>query len=107
MQESILEFQQRQQNDTKAIVEDISATQQAISGLQSSVTRIQSHGDGVSKSLEVLTGGVMNGQKDLEVMSDSLKGIADELKSSNNEHRDALLSLKVSTFYTNEVLISS
>ena len=46
----------------------------------------------VSKSLEVIIKSAATGQQDLEMMSNSLRIMAEELKSSN----ESLLSLKVS-----------
>ena len=60
--------------------------------LQSLVASTNRHGEDVFKSLEVIIKSTATGQQDLEMMSNSLRIMAEELKSSN----ESLLSLKVS-----------
>ena len=110
--QQIIESQQNQQSDAKAVEEandrlfrhissnreEMSHIRKDIQYLQSSVTCAERHVEDASKSVEMLVKTVLRGQQDLELTSNGLKVMAEELKVNNAEHKESLLNLKVSVF---------
>ena len=97
LNKSLLEIQQKQQDDTKetrelnkSILQQVSTNQDNVSIILQGIKQLQesiaSIGIDTSKSLDVLSKNVENG----------LRVLANELETSNVEHREALSSLKVS-----------
>lgn len=97
-QESILDIQQKQQYDARAVEEShegmsehISALRHDMKDLQSSVASSESY-DG--KSLMELRDNATSSQDKIEAIYNRLDVLAEELKSSNVDHRESVESLK-------------
>ena len=97
LNKSIMEIQQKQQDDAKetyelnkSVLQQASTNQENVSIILQGIKQLQesiaSIGIDTSKSLDVLSKNVENG----------LRVLANELEASNAEHREALSSLKVS-----------
>ena len=97
LNKSILEIQQKQQDDAKetyelnkSVLQQASTNQENVSIILQGIKQLQesiaSIGIDTSKSLDVLSNNVENG----------LRVLTNELETSNVEHREALSSLKVS-----------
>jgi len=109
----IIECQQKQQSDAQTVEEinncilghissnreELLQIRQDVTQLQSSFTSTETHSEELSQSVKVLITSVAKSQKDLELMSNSIRMMAEGLNASNVEHKQSLMRLEVNVLY--------
>ena len=72
---------------------------QAVEKLQTLVIAQDSREEGTSRSLDVLLSSVSEGQEDIAGLYENMSIMAEEFKSSNAQHKEAMANLKVSVSF--------
>ena len=72
---------------------------QAVEKLQRLVIAQDSREEGTSRSLDVLLSSVSEGQEDIAGLYENMSIMAEEFKSSNAQHKEAMANLKVSVSF--------